>query len=1223
MRIALIACPAWAHWAPHPALLLLGAQLRTHGFEVDLFDLNIDSYNDCNAKYKDWWLDHNSYLWESAGTFQEFWEANSNSFNEYARMIANTKPDLIGFCINAGSRFCSPLMATLVRSLLPNTPIIVGGPDCFRSEYFTNHMIPGVIDALCPGEGDYAIVNIAKAVEEHGSIPEKMAGFLTWVNREISDNGEPERPRNLDDIAPINLEGIDLQKYVNGNRVSLSISRGCIKRCAFCSEGPNFFKFRSHTAIWMFDQLKSLVQEISLSSPKLPHINFNDSLINGNIKVLEELCDLLIANQLKFTWGGMAIIRPEMTFEFLKKMKTAGCVEICWGIESGSSRVLNLMRKNLAVSLVDEVLRNAHAASIQQYGNIIIGFPGEGPAEFAESLFFAAKNLQYFGSLGLPVFTPTKNSTVQRLPHRFGMASLDSANWTNLDDTNTPEIRSFRRELISYVVGSKKFDQGKFEYLTNILKNNLGSEKLQQELYLISDAFHKFKADYLSQIPDAGIFTAEIDVTENFQNQYIRLLNSLDEFKEFCSKNPKYLPLIPDRVVEGELRPEITRGSFKIITEESDIIDSPDLELPRQWITVKGVTPSENLTPILKELESRKEGLFAKNKISTINSFLSFLEGKNIPENPLEVFVEISNVCNLKCAMCPTFSGLSEHRFIALKAEDRGFFDLNGSLKELEEVLKGTLNVHCFGYGESTIHPEFRQIIEFLGTYDVMLDFFSNGMNLTEEICELLVTNNVANITISFSGTTKEEYENIYLGGIYEQVLSNIRRLADLKELYKSKYPIISINSLAFEHHIRTLDQFIDIMADHGANIIHLKSLQLHDSIPQLAGHKAVMRPWEFEGEILKKATSRAIARGLIFSADQFTNSSVSNQLDWEKEKATTCFGKQNFDGEIIPLSELKNIAKKIKPIQPSDDLEKKNQLSIMEVGSESAEKELIFTPADIESKAYPCMEPFKTMYVRRNGKIKPCCFSPDTAIPMGSLSSNTLGEIWNGAGFEILRNGIINDQISQKHCSTCIQNKFGPKAHFTHELISNYIEWYESRYEIPLLPNPYNKILSLGSNLDALSRHRKTPTINTTESPVRGDSLKSLNRLIEDLNIFVLNDWDCSNLVQGYLEHIEGDWISAWAWSPELPELHLPIALFANDTQFATVLADRHRSDLEAAGIGNGCYSIRVKIPDEIKDSEKYEIRAKIHQTDLELRETPLIYSAKSQGDGLSKNDH
>ena len=243
---------------------------------------------------------------------------------------------------------------------------------------------------------------------------------------------------------------------------------------------------------------------------------------------------------------------------------------------------------------------------------------------------------------------------------------------------------------------------------------------------------------------------------------------------------------------------------------------------------------------------------YHQSKRQSLESFIEFTKGGELPKWPLEVFLEVSNVCDLKCAMCPTFSAINPKRFINLKHADRGLFKIENTTP-LEEILEHAIIVHAFGYGEPTIHPQFKEFIAYLSQYEVMVDFFTHGMHLTEELCEFLVKNNIFRVTLSFSGATKDEYENIYLGGDYERVISGIKRLSETKKKYGSDFPSIEINSLGFKHHVEKLPEFVEVMGEAGANVINLKPLQTYDVIEELHTHTSVMRH-DVEGKIIQRA---------------------------------------------------------------------------------------------------------------------------------------------------------------------------------------------------------------------------------------------------------------------------------------------------------------------------------------------------------------------------------
>src|SRR5215472_12316503 len=125
-------------------------------------------------------------------------------------------------------------------------------------------------------------------------------------------------------------------------------------------------------------------------------------------------------------------------------------------------------------------------------------------------------------------------------------------------------------------------------------------------------------------------------------------------------------------------------------------------------------------------------GVYLPRKIEAVESFLGFVRGEEFPRYPLEVFLEISNVCDLSCVMCPTFSALNPDRKTAIRMHDPGFMEVDEILTTAGPLLERALVIHDFGYGEPTIHPSFPGLLTRLSKYEALIDFITNGMHLTD-----------------------------------------------------------------------------------------------------------------------------------------------------------------------------------------------------------------------------------------------------------------------------------------------------------------------------------------------------------------------------------------------------------------------------------------------------------------------------------------------------------
>ncbi|MES2856381.1 MAG: radical SAM protein [Bdellovibrionota bacterium] len=253
---------------------------------------------------------------------------------------------------------------------------------------------------------------------------------------------------------------------------------------------------------------------------------------------------------------------------------------------------------------------------------------------------------------------------------------------------------------------------------------------------------------------------------------------------------------------------------------------------------------------------------FLEAKVNTVRSFNGFLDGENRPSHPLNVFLEVSNLCNMSCFMCVLFSSLNQNRTSDITARERGLLQFKDTTEKMANLAPGLLSVHLFGYGEPTIHPQFRSFVEFFGKHEVMIDFFTNGMNLDLDMARFLVEQNVFNVTFSFSGATREEYENVYLGGKFDTVVASMKNLAAEKIRQNKSYPKISVNSIAFQHHVDRFDEFVDFMTGNGVNEISVKPLQEYgNKIEELQGHSATFKA-EKEQAVLARALAKARSVG-------------------------------------------------------------------------------------------------------------------------------------------------------------------------------------------------------------------------------------------------------------------------------------------------------------------------------------------------------------------------
>lgn len=193
-------------------------------------------------------------------------------------------------------------------------------------------------------------------------------------------------------------------------------------------------------------------------------------------------------------------------------------------------------------------------------------------------------------------------------------------------------------------------------------------------------------------------------------------------------------------------------------------------------------------------------GLFqetdSKGKMEIKEEYLSEAY-KSEDELPVKVRIDVSTVCQLHCPSCymrkypervKKGCGIGHLKFEDFKT----FLDLNPNIKEIE----------LSNSGEIFLNPDFIKIVEYAHSKNIR-QYANNGVNLnylTEEQAEALVKNEFRRIIVSLDGASQETYEKYRIGGSFDTVIENIKKIIKYKRKYRSFLPTITWKYILFGH---------------------------------------------------------------------------------------------------------------------------------------------------------------------------------------------------------------------------------------------------------------------------------------------------------------------------------------------------------------------------------------------------------------------------------------
>jgi len=161
-----------------------------------------------------------------------------------------------------------------------------------------------------------------------------------------------------------------------------------------------------------------------------------------------------------------------------------------------------------------------------------------------------------------------------------------------------------------------------------------------------------------------------------------------------------------------------------------------------------------------------------------------------------------------------------------LKKEELGFMDFNLYRSLIDQSSHFVHDINLHHRGESTLHPQLVDMINYADQKGVKVKLHTNGTTLTRELSKSLIKSGLRLISFSFDGYTPEIYERIRVRARFQQTLQNIHGFLELKKKLKSKHPRIVMEVMEFEEDpldLETKKSFVSSLQSRGLDRLILK----------------------------------------------------------------------------------------------------------------------------------------------------------------------------------------------------------------------------------------------------------------------------------------------------------------------------------------------------------------------------------------------------------------
>ncbi|MFX1298351.1 MAG: B12-binding domain-containing radical SAM protein [Promethearchaeota archaeon] len=373
-------------------LINLGTILKTHGFDVNLIDINAE------MPYGD------SFI------------SKSLSPQNFLKKFKKIDPDIVGLTSFTENYPIAIKIAKMCKKEKEHIKIIYGGTHVTYQAVECLNTTP-FVDLIAIGETEHVIVDIIKGVagklelDKIGNIAFKKNGFIKF-----------SQIYTLPDLSLIPPPDLDLikGKYYPSLTLQVEFSRGCPFHCVFCCQFP--FTDR-RTRYFPAQRVVDTLEDYEIYFKNFSFF-INDPTFLLNHRKVKLFLDEAKSRNVKMRDWHFETRANTIKKNILKDLKDSGANTINLGIEDIHDSVLAAINKQLKFNQIEKAYKIIKSLGFKVRSNFIIGLPSQTKEHVLENIEYS-KKLDLFN---FPCITPFPGTPIFSTPEKFGLTLL-SKDW--------------------------------------------------------------------------------------------------------------------------------------------------------------------------------------------------------------------------------------------------------------------------------------------------------------------------------------------------------------------------------------------------------------------------------------------------------------------------------------------------------------------------------------------------------------------------------------------------------------------------------------------------------------------------------------------------------------------------------------------------------------------------------------------------------------------------
>ena len=381
------------------------------------------------------------------------------SYAETLQQIPTDAKAVFVYAINLTNHLSTVGIVQALKQARPDLPVVVlentQAVTAYALRFVAHEFYEAGADYVLTGEGDQRAVHLAQALLD-GSAKESL--------RQLDGLGSPEfynEPSGtITDLDSLPFPAWDLfplenywnLRFAHGPQTTkrylpLLTSRGCPYACKFCVvPATNNQRWRPRSAQNVVDEIEHFVHKYQVRE-----FHIEDLAPTISDQRIRDICNEILQRQLDVIWKIAAgtkgeTIRTEETIDLMAK---AGCRYISISPETGSPRLLKLMRKPFDLDHAVRLVKRMNQVGIRSQACFVLGYPSETEGDL-QMTWDLVRDLTRQGvdEIALFIITPVPGSAIYE--EFQGYESLSELNFSPTWRADYRCLSRFRLRLYAH-----------------------------------------------------------------------------------------------------------------------------------------------------------------------------------------------------------------------------------------------------------------------------------------------------------------------------------------------------------------------------------------------------------------------------------------------------------------------------------------------------------------------------------------------------------------------------------------------------------------------------------------------------------------------------------------------------------------------------------------------------------------------------------------------------